>query len=284
MKSIPKIVDKAVQQLVGIAQNPQREACLLMAHVLDAPYEDIYFAVDHQINDKQEKLFNRLLQRRLKHEPLSKITEFREFWSLPFRVTADTLDPRPDSETLIEAVLALYPDRTSRLRILDLGTGTGCLLLSLLHEYPNAWGVGIDKSEAASNIAQENATRLNLKSRSVFMVGNWGDALSGSFDIILSNPPYIGRSESLPPEVGLYDPGLALYAGDDGLDCYRILANQIPNLITPKSKIFLEIGSGQQTAVTAIFAHFYLFQTIKDLQGIERCAIFGIYTATVERA
>ncbi|MCE3231112.1 MAG: hypothetical protein K0R52_1040 [Alphaproteobacteria bacterium] len=274
MTSIQEIIRKAVKHLGALTTNPQREARLLIAHVLKTSYEDIFFQNDRLLTNEEENLFNALLQRRLRHEPISKIREHREFWGLHFRVTANTLDPRPDSETLIEAVLAAYPDKAQHLRILDLGTGTGCLLLSLLHEYPNAWGIGVDRSEAASSIAQENATQLSLKNRCSFIVGHWGDALAGPFDVIISNPPYIGYNESLPPEVVNYDPPMALFAGEDGLRCYHVLAEQIPRLAAPDSKIFLEIGAGQFKVVSAIFSFASAIQMAWDLQGKERCLFF----------
>jgi len=276
MKSLKIVIDNAEQQLAAIAESPRREARLLAAHVLRLSYEDIYFNEDRPFKEDEKTRFNILLERRLKHEPLSKILEFREFWSLPFRVTRDTLDPRPDSETLIEAVLSHYHNKERPLRILDLGTGTGCLLLSLLHEYPNAWGVGIDASEAACYIAQENAVQLGVEGRARFIVGQWGNALSGCFDIIMSNPPYISHLDPLPPEVSGYDPALALYGGEDGLTCYRDLAEQVFKFATPETKIFLEVGKGQSDDVRALFSHYLHLQTRKDLAGNERCLVFCI--------
>lgn len=276
MKSLEVIIHKAEQQLAAVADNPRREARLLVSHILGLSYEDVYFNKKQFIKEEEESALNTLLERRLKHEPLSKILEFREFWSLPFRVTKDTLDPRPDSETLIEAALDHYPNKEGFLRILDLGTGTGCLLLSLLHEYPNAWGVGIDVSEAAIYIAQENANRLALEERAKFVVGQWGNALSGCFDIIMSNPPYIGRHEALPLEVSIYDPDLALYGGDDGLTCYRDLREQIRKIAVSETKIFLELGKEQLNDVSLLFSQYNILQTKKDLAGIERCLIFCI--------
>jgi release factor glutamine methyltransferase len=279
MTSFQESIRKAAQQLGAVAENPEREGRLLLAHILKISYEEVYFSPDRQLTFEEERALEALLDRRTSHEPLSRILGHREFWSLPFRVTSDTLDPRPDSETLIESVLTFYPDQNAPLTIIDLGTGSGCLLLSLLHEYPNAWGVGIDAREAAIRIAQENAVSLNLRNRSAFLVGNWGDALSSQFDVIVSNPPYIAATESLPPEVALYDPASALYGGIDGLDCYRALATQLPNLAEPDSKIFLEIGAGQYDAVTSIFRDsphpqaILTLTAVKDLQGHERCVI-----------
>jgi len=276
MKPLKIIIDKAEHQLATITHNSRRETRLLAAHVLHTTYEDIYFNEGRLLNDEEESLLITLLKRRLNHEPLSKILEFREFWSLPFRVTKDTLDPRPDSETLIEAVLTHYPSKEAPLRILDLGTGTGCLLLSLLHEYPQAWGVGVDVSEAASTIAQENAVRLGLERRAKFIVGQWSSALSGCFDIIVSNPPYISCLDPLPLEVAIYDPALALYAGEDGLASYRSLAEQIPRLVSPKAKIFLELGKEQFDGVRSLFSQYSFLQIKKDLAGHDRCLVFCI--------
>jgi len=281
-KSAQDIIDKATVSLRDITDSPQREACLLMAHALNTSYEDIYFAKDRALTEAEEGTFITLLERRLHHEPLSKIREYREFWSLTFRITADTLDPRPDSETLIQAVLDTYPNRTLNYRILDLGTGTGCLLLSLLSEFPNATGIGVDYSEAAALIAQENAIQLKLNNRTSFLVGNWGEAVSGPFDIIISNPPYIGRKEILPREVEEYDPRLALIAGEDGLDGYRALADQFFHLAAPNSKLFLELGQGQLSAVKSIFSNSYFINSFKDLQGITRCASFRLKNMPVD--
>jgi release factor glutamine methyltransferase len=274
MHSLQDILQKATIYLQEVTDSPRREACLLMAFVLNKSYEDVYFGNDLQITNDHRSLFEKLLKRRLKREPLSKIKEYKEFWSLPFRVTADTLDPRPDSEILIEAVLKTYPDTTKTFRILDLGTGTGCLLLSLLHQYPNATGIGIDISEAACRVAQENAHKLKLNDRASFIVGNWGDALNGVFDIIVSNPPYIGENEPLPTEVAHYDPPMALYAGHDGLDAYRAIANQVSKLSTPQSKLFLEMGKGQFERLSEIFINFKLSCIYNDLSGTERAVVF----------
>jgi release factor glutamine methyltransferase len=272
MTSVQATIHKAAQRLKPIAENPEREARLLLAHVLKTSYESLYFSPPHKLSFEQEKQFEAFLERRLRFEPLSKIVGYREFWGLPFRITADTLDPRPDSETIIESVLKFYTDQNTPLTLLDLGTGSGCLLLSLLHAYPNAWGVGVDSQEAAIRIAQENAKNLDLSHRAAFLVGNWGDALANRFDVIVSNPPYIAITEPLPPEVANYDPASALYGGADGLDCYRALANQLPNLIKPTGKIFLEIGAGQYNAVSSIFSH-SPNHAVKDLQGHERCIV-----------
>lgn len=276
------ILYKAALSLREITTSPQREACLLMAHVLQKTYEEVYFAKETQITEEQSRLFHQLLDRRLAFEPLSKIRQHREFWGLPFKVTQDTLDPRPDSEVLVKAVLELHKDRLKPLHILDLGTGTGCLLLSLLHEYPNAIGIGVDISEAACLIAQANAKNLGLQNRAHFVIGNWGDALQENFDIIISNPPYISINESLPVEVKSYDPALALFGGEDGFDAYRILSQNLQNLASPQTKMLLEIGKGQYEKISQIFNDYKILNVINDLQGIKRGIVFCMHAMSVD--
>lgn len=282
--TIKDLIDNASVHLRAITTSPQREACLLLAYALQKSYEEIYFNTGSTLNEDEINLFNALLNRRLKHEPLSKIRETREFWSLPFRVTIDTLDPRADSETLIESVLNYYKDRSEPLRILDLGTGTGCLLLSLLSEYPKATGLGIDISESACHVAQENALNLNLSDRAIFIVGNWIQAVRGQFDIIISNPPYIAFDEPLPAAVKDYDPSLALYGGDDGLDAYRTLADEILRVSHPNTKLFLEVGHKQAEKVISLFFKYLHLKTARDLAGNRRVLVFCINGMPVDMA
>lgn len=276
MKLVHSLVEEASHKLSSIADNPLREARLLMAHILQVSYEEIYFNSERFLSESEEFFFQAALTRRLAYEPLSKILGYREFWSLPFRTTEDTLDPRPDSETLIEAVLTYFPDKQHPWRILDLGTGTGCLLLSLIHEYPNAKGVGVDISQKAIKIAQDNAHHLNLTNRTSFVVCDWTKALGDHFDILISNPPYIGYDEPLSTTVVQYDPHLALFGGQDGFKAYEELSLQITSLMRPESRLFLEIGLNQEKAVQEIFSHLCFLETIKDLSGIERCCVFGV--------
>ncbi|MBT5660246.1 MAG: HemK family protein methyltransferase, partial [Rhodospirillaceae bacterium] len=188
---------------------------------------------------------------------------------------ADTLDPRPDSETLISSVLSAFPDQDAPLRLLDLGTGTGCLLLTLLSEYPQASGLGIDLSDAACRVAVENATSLGLASRVIFAVGDWGRGLDGTYDVIVSNPPYIPEAEieTLAAEVADFEPRLALSGGADGLACYRDLMPDITRLLAPGGGAFLEIGQGQAGDVSALAETegMALVSEIPDLSGIVRC-------------
>jgi len=222
-----------------------------------------------------------MAHRRQCREPLSHIFGRREFWSLDFMVSADTLTPRPDTETLIEAVLARiarqFPEK--RLDILDLGTGTGCILLSLLSEIPDAYGLGIDISEAALSVAHANASALGLLERARFSQGHWGDGLEGVFDIVISNPPYIpsGDIDCLSPEVSKYEPRMALDGGEDGLGAYRAIAVDLERLIKPGGFACFEVGIDQAEDVMKIFADngFSGSETLSDLSGIERVVLIN---------
>ncbi|MCH7937954.1 MAG: peptide chain release factor N(5)-glutamine methyltransferase, partial [Proteobacteria bacterium] len=222
-----------------------------------------------------------LLARRANREPLAVIIGKREFWSLDFAVTADTLVPRPESETLIEAALAVTGgqegDREADLNIIDLGTGSGCLLLALLSERPNARGLGVDLSAAALKVAAGNAAALGLEGRAEFRQSDWGrglDGTEGRFDLILANPPYVADDEfaALEPEVARFEPRLALSGGPDGLTSYRSLAPQIGPLLTPGGGAFIETGATQAGAVSALFEENGLTVTSihADLRGRPR--------------
>ncbi len=227
---------------------------------------------------QEQKVFQDLIQRRLTREPVAKILGHKEFWSLQFKTTTDTLDPRPDSETLIDAVLESYKDMNAPLKILDLGTGTGCLILSLLHEYKKATGLAIDISEKALEVARYNATNLNLDDRVTFFQTSWTKDLMGTFDIIVSNPPYIPQShaKTLEPEL-TFDPDQALYGEDeDGLSVYRLLAKTLSKHLNLQGQLFLEFGQGQENDVQSIFESqdFQPLSSYKDLSNTIRIAVF----------
>ncbi|MBL0941328.1 MAG: peptide chain release factor 1 [Alphaproteobacteria bacterium] len=254
-----------------------REARLLMSMILDMPFEYILSHLTNTLSMQDFEVYAKAIKRRLLHEPLSKIVGKREFWSLSFQISHDTLDPRPDSETIIEAVLDCILDRSANLRILDLGTGSGCLLLALLHELPNSYGIGIDKSELAVSIAQANARTLGLESRANFLVSDWAQAIQGTFDFVVSNPPYLSEADMkiLAPNVSLYDPHLALKGGYDGLVAYRRLAQQLGKLLKMKGLAMLEIGEGQEAQVKQIMQKSGLVILGKrtDLAGRARCVV-----------
>jgi release factor glutamine methyltransferase len=220
-----------------------------------------------------------LTARRVLREPMAYILGEREFWGLPFKVSPAVLVPRPDSETLIEAALALMPDRQRPWRILDLGLGSGCLLLTLLREYPAASGVGLEISEAALAVAQANAEALGVAARAQLVSGDWRQPdwrqrLGGPFDLLVSNPPYIeaGAIEKLMPEVARYEPKQALDGGPDGLVAYRTIATAAPALVVPGGRLLVEAGEGQAPEISRIFASAGLAIEVpwKDLAGIDR--------------
>lgn len=252
----------------------------------------------------------RLIERRLKHEPISHILGSREFWRDTFEVTADVLTPRPDSETVIEALLRHLPDTQAPLRVLDLGTGSGCLMLSTLREYPFATGVGADQSPAALAVATRNASRLQLDTRSVFTLSNWCSNVSGPFDVVLSNPPYIPTADiaALDADVRDYEPHAALDGGADGLDCYRSIMQQLSialdcsaeqscaplgglkagspgSLLTPRALVLFEVGAGQAEDVAQLGQQhgFTLLEISPDLAGISRVVVLQPTDSTSDR-
>ena len=209
---------------------------------------------DRFLDPKKLALLEALVAQRIAGKPVSRLLGVREFWGLDFSLNAETLDPRPDSETLIEAVLGKIPDKSAALKMLDLGTGTGCLLLALLSEFPNAVGTGVDCSEIAVEAATKNADRLGLGTRSTFQVGDWARGLDGAFDVIVSNPPYIPTGDliGLSVEVREHDPAKALDGGTDGLDAYRRILPEMRRLLTSVGYGFLEFGEGQSADIASI--------------------------------
>jgi release factor glutamine methyltransferase len=257
---------------------PELDARLLMGAALGMTREHMLIHATARLNQAQVTRVLGFIARRVDREPVSRILGRREFWNLDFHLSPATLDPRPDSETLIDEALAGIPDKKAPLSILDLGTGTGCLLLALLSELPNAAGTGIDQSEEAVTTATANARRLGLGQRARFAVGDWGAGLTERFDLVISNPPYIPEAEiqTLAPEVVRFDPVAALAGGPDGLDAYRTIVRQLPNLLKPKGKIIFEVGAGQSADVAALLseAGFNSIGMRRDLAGVER-AVFG---------
>lgn len=255
-------------------EGPRQDAVLLLSEATGLTPDRVRLEPAMAVAPDIAARFEALLLRRLAYEPISHILGTREFWSLPFRVTRDVLDPRPDSETLVAGVLAAITDRGAKLKLVDFGTGSGCLLLSLLHELPNASGLGVDASPAALKIAQENAERLGLAARARFRLGDWGAGIAERFDILISNPPYIESAvvPGLAPEVATYEPLLALDGGADGLAAYRRLAPDLARLAAPGAFVALEIGLGQDVAVSALLAGagFAGIAVLPDLAGIGR--------------
>lgn len=277
--SVGAAIEEATRRLAqaGVL-DPRRDARLLIAHAMSAGVELLLGHPERELSDDKSQKVAALVGERETRRPMAQILGRREFWSREFTVTADTLDPRPDSEALIEAALAHIPERDAELAVLDFGTGTGCLLLALLSELPHAQGLGIDISMAACEVARKNARGLGLESRATFAVGEWGRGVSGNFDVIVTNPPYIPRSEIavLEPEVAQFEPRLALDGGEDGLDAYRRLAPDIDRLLARDGIAAVEIGIGQEVAICGIFdaARLRPVWQQRDLAGKVRCLVF----------
>lgn len=269
------LADAAERLMAAGVDGARRDARLLLGAVVPGGASTLLRDPQRLLLQSEAQRFEAMLLRREKREPVSRIIGEREFWSLTFRITPDTLDPRPDSETLIEGILEWVGDRTRPLRVLDLGTGTGCLLLALLSELPNAMGRGIDISPEALAVARENAGSLGLACRADFACGDWTEGLDGKWDIILSNPPYIVETHvsDLAPEVSDYDPFQALAGGSDGLRDYRVLIPGAVGLMSPEALLALEVGAGQAAAVEAMMQANGLgfFWRRCDLSGVERC-------------
>jgi release factor glutamine methyltransferase len=242
-------------KLAGI-EAPEADARLLLGHALRLDRAQLLSQSDRLLDAREVSAISNLAARRLKREPVSRILGRKEFWSLPLDVTGDVLVPRPDTETLVEAALELTgPSRDKPLRLLDIGTGSGAIMLALLSELKNATGVATDISKAAIDVARGNAERLGLATRCSFVVCDIADGVSGPFDLIVSNPPYIAHDDiaTLEPEVREHDPALALDGGQDGLDTYRAIAARAPSLLGPGGRLIVELGIGQESDVRDLF-------------------------------
>jgi release factor glutamine methyltransferase len=253
------------------------DAYQLLADRLGVARNTLRTSKDLLISTEQATQFERDLKELMDGKPLHRILGYRFFWKDKFELSFDTLEPRPDTETLIEVCLKYFPIKQKDFRILDLGTGSGCILSSLLQEYPNATGVGVDISEGALEMAKCNAEALGISSRVEWVQSDWLANVHETFDIIISNPPYIPSVdiESLSTEVQTYDPLKALDGGQDGLDAYRILAQQLPNIVKENTLIILEIGYDQGISVPELFSnHGYKVVALeKDYGGNHRCVV-----------
>ncbi len=271
--------DAAVALAAAGIDNIRFEARLLLAHAAGLSAEQLIARGAEPAPAGVAKALRALTARRVGREPMAYVLGEREFWGLPFKVSPAVLVPRPDSETLIEAALALMPDRQRPWRILDLGLGSGCLLLTLLREYPAARGVGLELSGGALAVASANAEALGVAGRAELVLGDWRqphwhEQLQGPFDLIVSNPPYIEADaiERLMPEVARFEPKLALDGGPDGLAAYRYIATAAPALMAPDGHLLVEVGVGQVPEISKIFASAGLWAPVcwKDLAGIDR--------------
>lgn len=287
MKVIPGLSDGAsVAEAVRLSaqsfrmagiDSPEADARALIGHVLRLTRAQLVSQSDRLLEAREAAALSALAARRLRREPVSRILGRKEFWSLTLQISPDVLDPRPDTETIVEDALdyvARSGRRMEKLRILDVGTGSGALLLALLSELPNAIGTGTDISPAALDIARANAESTGFAARCGFVACHIADSVQGPFDLVVSNPPYIahGAIAALDPEVRDYDPLIALDGGADGLDAYRAIAGEARRLLAPGGHLFMELGSGQETSVRALFTKVGLSvgAARADLGGIAR--------------
>jgi release factor glutamine methyltransferase len=271
------VSDAAAALAAAGFDEPRRWARRLVGAALGLSPSGVFAHPERPLDRDEAARTAAMLARVLAHEPLSRVFGLREFWALEFRLSPDTLDPRPETETIVEAVLVRLPDRDRPYRVLDLGTGSGCLLLALLSEYRAATGTGVDVLPGAAAAARSNAAALGLRDRARFVVGSWGAALRGPFDIIVANPPYIPTAAipGLPPEVREHDPIVALDGGRDGLDAYRAIATDLARLLVSGGVFAAELGARQDRAVAAILTASCLAVegVALDLAGIGRCIL-----------
>lgn len=254
-------------QAAGI-EDARREARIILAQAAGVDAAGLLL-----LENVAESAFEPQVSRRERREPLAYILGKKEFWGVEFDVSPATLIPRPDSETLIEAAITAFPQRNQVRHILDLGTGTGCLLLAALSEFPGAFGIGVDLSPDSAALAARNARKLGLEKKSAFIAGNWADPLRQKFDLVLSNPPYIALSDlpGLMPEVGRFEPLCALAGGEDGLAAYRQIIAVLPLLLMASGIAILELGAGQAAQVAGLAqAAGFRSEIRKDLSNIAR--------------
>jgi release factor glutamine methyltransferase len=258
-------------------ETPALDARVIVGHALGLDHAALAGAAERVLDTEERERIAAMAARRLAREPVARIVGTKEFWGLRLSVSPAVLVPRPETETVVEIALAALDrdgDRTRSLRIADLGTGSGALLLALLGELPNANGVGTDLSAAALAVARNNAQRLQLAARATFVACDLADALADSFDLVVANPPYVASRDlgQLAPEVRDHDPIVAIDGGPDGLRAYRALAADVPRLIGTAGHLVVEVGAGQAPAVAAIFSQRQPLDVTAacDLAGIPR--------------
>jgi release factor glutamine methyltransferase len=266
--TLREAIRAAAARLDRVSDTPRLDAELLAAHCIGESRETLLL---RHLDDPAPASLSEFMDRRAAGEPIAYIVGCRDFWTISLHVEPGVLIPRPDSETLLEAAVTHFGTKEPA-TILDLGTGSGALLLAALAQWPLAKGVGVDASPKAAAVAQDNANRLGMADRARIVVGDWASDIDQAFDLILCNPPYVAAHEILPVDVADHEPASALYAGSDGLDCYRRLIPEIARLLDPAGLALFEIGSSQGDAVSALFreAGFHP-RIIKDLGDRDRC-------------
>ena len=273
--TIADAIRAAAERLCATSDTARLDAELLMAHVLGVSRSQLLLLRMRDDAAPHAAGFDRLVERRAAHEPVAHLLGVQEFFGLEFAVTPDTLIPRGDSETIVQAALDCAAQDA---RVLDMGTGSGALLLAFLHERPDAKGVGIDASAAALAVASANGQRLGLAERAQFVQANWLESGwahdLGRFDLVLCNPPYVESDANLDPDVREFEPATALFAGPEGLDDYRAIVPQLGKLLVPGGVAIFEIGAGQAEAVGAIASESgFAAETRRDLADRPRALI-----------
>jgi release factor glutamine methyltransferase len=272
-----------VRELISFgSKSAHLDARLLIGKAFGISSETFLLKPETELNPDKISILNSIVSRRLAHEPMAYILGKKEFWSLRFLVNKSVLIPRPETETIIECVIGRIPNRKSNLHILDLGTGSGCVLLALLNEFHHAFGVGIDISSEAIAVAQENASRNGLENRSAFRQGDWesnADNFIGNYDIVVSNPPYIPTKDigKLDKGVTKYEPVQSIDGGKDGLRAYRYILEKLPILLNKDGFAVFEVGFGQVAPLKKILeqSEFKILEIREDLASISRVVLVG---------
>ena len=277
MVTIEEVFLSGIQKLnAAEVENPNLDAKIIFKHILSVDNEQFELCKKNEISNKITKSYFKLIDRRIKREPIAYITNKQSFWNDEFKVTKDTLIPRPETELILENVLSYFPDKKIDLNIADLGTGSGCIIISLLQEYINASGIGIDISKEAIKIANENKKLLKNHERLKLLDEDYAEYNLNGFDIIVSNPPYISQdSLDIQKDVYDYEPHLALFSKNNGIEAYNKIISNLASRIDKNFFLFLEIGLGQASEVTKLLKNngFTEILTKVDLANIPRCVI-----------
>ena len=277
MVTVEEVFLSGIQKLnAAEVENPNLDAKIIFKHILSVDNEQFELCKKNEISSKITKSYFELIDRRIKREPIAYITNKQSFWNDEFKVTKDTLIPRPETELILESVISYFPDKKIDLNIADLGTGSGCIIISLLQEYINASGIGIDISKEAIKIANENKKLLKNHERLKLLDEDYAEYNLNGFDIIVSNPPYISQNSlDIQKDVYDYEPHLALFSKNNGIDAYNKIISNLASRIDKNFFLFLEIGLGQASEVTKLLKNngFTEILTKADLANIPRCVI-----------
>ena len=277
MVTVEEVFLSGIQKLnAAQVENPNLDAKIIFKHILSVDNEQFELCKKNEISSKITKSYFELIDRRIKREPIAYITNKQSFWNDEFKVTKDTLIPRPETELILESVISYFPDKKIDLNIADLGTGSGCIIISLLQEYINASGIGIDISKEAIKIANENKKLLKNHERLTLLEEDYAEYNLNGFDIIVSNPPYISQdSLDIQKDVYDYEPHLALFSKNNGIEAYNKIISNLASRIDKNFFLFLEIGLGQASEVTKLLKNkgFTEILTKVDLANIPRCVI-----------